>query len=52
MYLDVDTVSAGGETRAATAEKGRIVIETRAKELAALLTELSTTPWSERFPYE
>ncbi len=45
-------VSAGGETRASSAAKGRAVTEAGATGLADLLVELSTTPWSERFPYE
>ena len=45
-------VSAGGETRASTADKGKAVIEARATGLADLLVQLSDTPWSERFPYE
>ena len=44
--------SAGGETRASSADKGRAVIEARAAGLADLLVELSVTPWSESFPYE
>ena len=43
--------SAGGETRTSSADKGRGVIEAGAAGLADLLVELSTTPWSERFPY-
>ena len=45
-------LSAGGETRAASAEKGQAVIQARATGLAELLVELSATPWTERFPYE
>ena len=44
-------VSAGGETRASSPDKGRAVIEADAAGLTDLLVELSTTPWSERFPY-
>lgn len=43
--------SAGGETRASSADKGRALTEAAAAGLADLLVELSTTPGSERFPY-
>ncbi|MDY7010232.1 MAG: creatininase family protein [Planctomycetota bacterium] len=44
--------SAGGDVRKASAEKGKGLIERAAKHLARLLTQLSKTPWSERFPYK
>ena len=44
--------SAGGETRASSAEKGRALHEAYSEGLAALLLELSQTPYNERFPYE
>ncbi len=44
-------LSAGGETRAATAAKGEAVTKARAKGLARLLIELSQTPYSDHFPY-
>jgi creatinine amidohydrolase/Fe(II)-dependent formamide hydrolase-like protein len=44
-------VSAGGETRKSTADKGQAVIEAAASGLADLLVELSEAPWDERFPY-
>jgi creatinine amidohydrolase len=44
--------SAGGDARKASAEKGRKIIEAEAEHLAALLTGLSRTPWTEAFPYE
>ena len=43
--------SAGGETRTATPEKGRTILETTSTTLSELLVELSATPWDERFPY-
>ena len=43
--------SAGGDVRKASAEKGRGLIESAAKHLGRLLTQLSKTPWSEKFPY-
>ncbi len=45
-------VSAGGETRASSADKGKAVIEARAAGLSDLLVELSAAPWTEQFPYE
>ena len=45
-------VSAGGETRASSAEKGRAVTQANAQGLSQLLVELSEAPYSERFPYE
>jgi creatinine amidohydrolase len=44
-------VSAGGETRAASAEKGKAIIEANAHGLASMLVELSQAPYDERFPY-
>ncbi len=44
--------SAGGETRASSADKGRRLLEANAEGLAQLLVELSTAPYDERFPYE
>lgn len=43
--------SAGGETRASSADKGRAITEAAAAGLADLLVELAAAPWSERFPY-
>ncbi len=43
--------SAGGETRAASAEKGRTLVEAYAKGFANLLVELSQAPYDEHFPY-
>ena len=45
-------VSAGGETRASSAQKGQAVVEARAAGLADLLVELSNASWTDRFPYE
>lgn len=42
----------GGDSRKATAEKGRIMNESEAEGLADLLVELSAAPWDERFPYK
>ena len=44
-------VSAGGETRASSAEKGKAIVEANAEGLAGLLLELSQTPYGENFPY-
>lgn len=41
----------GGETRASSAEKGRILVEGGAAGLADFLVELSQAPWSLTFPY-
>ena len=41
----------GGETRHATADKGRDIIETAADRLAEMLVELSNAPWNPEFPY-
>jgi len=43
--------SAGGETRASSADKGQAVTEALAAGLSDLLVQLSSTPWSESFPY-
>ena len=43
--------SAGGETRASTAEKGKAIVEAHAEGLADLLLELSQAPYDENFPY-
>ena len=45
-------VSAGGDVRKATAEKGRQIVEGAAEHLARLLVELSQAKWSDCFPYE
>ena len=44
-------LSAGGDTRQSTADKGRDLIESTADNLAQLLLELSATPWHPDFPY-
>ncbi|MEW6750117.1 MAG: creatininase family protein [Candidatus Latescibacterota bacterium] len=44
--------SAGGETRTASAEKGKSLLEAHAAGLAQVLVELSAAPYDERFPYE
>ena len=41
----------GGETRTASAEKGRALIESSAEGLAEFLVELSQAPWNPNFPY-
>lgn len=43
--------SAGGETRKASAEKGKATVEAHAQGLAQMLVELSNTPYDEHFPY-
>jgi creatinine amidohydrolase len=43
--------SAGGETRAATAEKGEALTKAQAAGLTRLLVELSAAPYDEHFPY-
>ena len=43
--------AAGGETRKASAEKGRCIIEAEAETLAQLLVELSAAEMDEHFPY-
>jgi creatinine amidohydrolase/Fe(II)-dependent formamide hydrolase-like protein len=43
--------SAGGDARAASAQKGRGLIEGAGKHLAELLVQLSQAPWGEAFPY-
>jgi len=45
-------VSAGGETREASAAKGESIIEANAEGLAELLVGLSKAKWDARFPYE
>ena len=45
-------VSAGGETRASSADKGRAVTEASAEGIAQLLVELSEAEYDDRFPYE
>jgi len=44
--------AAGGETRAASADKGQSLVEAHAAGLADMLVELSAAPYDERFPYE
>jgi len=41
----------GGDTRQASADKGKALIEGGAEILAEVLVELSVTPWNENFPY-
>ena len=41
----------GGETRTASAEKGKALIESGAQGLAKFLVELSRAPWNPNFPY-
>jgi creatinine amidohydrolase len=41
----------GGETRKASADKGKAIIESGAEGLAGVLVELSQTPWNPDFPY-
>ena len=43
--------SAGGETRASSAEKGQTILANTSTQLSNLLVELSAEPWDERFPY-
>lgn len=43
--------SAGGDTRASSADKGRALAESGAAGLARFLVELSNTPWHSMFPY-
>lgn len=45
-------VSAGGDVRQASAEKGRQLVDASADHLAKLLVELSRAEWDEAFPYE
>ena len=45
------TNSGGGNPHAATAEKGRRMMEMLVERLAAFLVELSAAPLDERFPY-
>ncbi len=44
-------VSAGGETRLSTAEKGKALIEEDAKAIASLLVDLTHAPLNDLFPY-
>lgn len=44
-------MSAGGETRTASAEKGKALIESGAEGLADVLVELTQVPWNPDFPY-
>jgi creatinine amidohydrolase len=44
-------LSGGGDSRAATAEKGRTLFEARVKGLVEFLAELSNAPWSPNFPF-
>lgn len=44
-------VSAGGETRTSSGEKGEILIEAGAEGLARFLVQLSNTPMNDLFPY-
>lgn len=48
LYLPV---SAGGDSRKASAEKGRIVVESSIEGLTRFLSELSGAPDTETFPY-
>jgi creatinine amidohydrolase len=41
----------GGDTRKASPEKGKAVIESAADRLAEFLVELAAAPWSPDFPY-
>jgi creatinine amidohydrolase len=41
----------GGETRTASADKGRAVVESSAEDLAEFLVSLNGIPWSPNFPY-
>lgn len=45
-------VSAGGETKAASAAKGEAVVTAMAEGLAQLLVELSQAPYDAKFPYQ
>ena len=44
-------VSAGGDARKSSAEKGKALVESSIKELVKFLVELSNTPWHSDFPY-
>ena len=44
-------VSAGGETRASSAEKGKAIVQAHADGLANLLLDMSQAPYDENFPY-
>ena len=41
----------GGETRTASAQKGKAIIESGAEGLAEVLVELSQAPWNPDFPF-
>ena len=43
--------SAGGDATAASAEKGRALLEAEAEHLAALLVQLTEADWTDAFPY-
>ncbi len=45
-------MSAGGDTRAASAEKGRGIVEADIEHLAEMLVQLSAAPFTDSFPYE
>jgi len=45
-------LSGGGDTRGATAEKGKTDFESRVEGIASFLVELSQAPWGRNFPYE
>ncbi len=49
LYLPV---SAGGDVRKSTAEKGQKLTDYSAEFLAKLLVELTEAPWTETFPFE
>lgn len=44
--------SAGGETSESSAEKGEAFINSAAANLAKIIVELSSAPWSGNFPYQ
>ncbi|GAF89288.1 unnamed protein product [marine sediment metagenome] len=44
-------VSAGGDARKSTVEKGKALVESGLDGLAKFLVELSATPWHPDFPY-
>ena len=43
--------SAGGESRTASAEKGRKILDAAVEGLAEFLVKLAAAPWTETFPY-
>jgi len=49
-YLHVP-MGGGGETRKASPEKGKSIIESSGKNLGEFLVNLSNTPWNPNFPY-